>query len=177
VAGDELSDDDLVAQWQRLTAGVAHVQRRVERLLEDAGLPAQWCAPLLLLLRADQHRIPMSVLAREVSMTSGGFTKLADRMAREGLIDRRGSADDRRVVHAVLTPAGRRLAQRAAARYESALRESVLTVVSVRDLAAAARALGALNRTESEADAPAGMVATQRDPALPDRRGRGRAGS
>ncbi|MDQ6848888.1 MAG: MarR family transcriptional regulator [Actinomycetota bacterium] len=45
------------------------------------------------LLRAEDHRSPMSALAREVSMTSGGFTKLADRMARGGLIDRRSPAD------------------------------------------------------------------------------------
>ena len=66
--------------------------------------------------------MPMSVLARDVGMTSGGFTKLADRMARDGIIDRRGSDTDRRVVHASLTEVGLELAQRVSNVYVDALR-------------------------------------------------------
>ena len=57
-------------------------------------------AVLTLLLDSEDQRLPMSRIARDLAMTSGGFTKLADRMARDGLIDRRGSSGDRRVVFA-----------------------------------------------------------------------------
>jgi hypothetical protein len=65
-------------------------------------------------------------------------------MAREGLIDRRGSSGDRRVVYATLTPAGTQLASRSVEQYQAALRENVLAVLSerrLRELTAAMRML------------------------------------
>lgn len=115
-------DADLQRSWHAITIGVAAVQRRLDAELESAGISAQFFAVLQRLLEADGYRLPMSSLARDVAMTSGGFTKLADRMAREGLIDRRGSSLDRRVVHASLTEAGLQLARRAAGVYRAALR-------------------------------------------------------
>lgn len=172
-----MTDEELVASWQDVTVGVARAKRRIDRAIEDAGVPAQWFAVLHLLLVADNHRLPMSVLARDVSMTSGGFTKLADRMAREGLIDRRGSVTDRRVVNATLTEGGLKMAQRAVQLYQNALRECLLGVVSSQELAGAAQVLGALGRAHEpslDVDEATGLLATERDPALPDRRGRGR---
>jgi DNA-binding MarR family transcriptional regulator len=199
--GNVVTDADLLAAWHRVRTGAARAQLRIDRALEDAGVPAQWFPVLHLLLGADDHRLPMSMLARDSAMTSGGFTKLADRMAREGLIDRRGSDVDRRVVHASLTADGLALAQRVSAVYAAALRAEVLGAVSPEDLAVAAQVLGRLQvavpaevptdpPTQTPADAPAaaedgagadpGTQAagkaprTARDPALPDRRGRGR---
>lgn len=172
-----MSDDDLVAHWQRVSGAVIHTRRRVERILEATGVPAQSFAVLHLLLYADDHRMPMSVLAREVSMTSGGFTKLADRMARDGLIDRRGSSSDRRVVNAMLTEFGLDTARQASRRYAEALRECILGAVSGAELAAAAAALRPLGAAGHEPVEPDESVQlqTQRDPAQPERRGRGRA--
>ncbi len=133
-----------------MTAAVARVQRRVDEALETAGVSGHWFAVLYELMRAEGHRMPMSRLAREVSMTTGGFTKLADRMAREGLIDRRGSSDDRRVVHAALTDAGRELTERAAAVYEQALRSSVLESVSPDGLAGITRVMRDIARGVEE---------------------------
>ena len=170
-------DDELVADWQRIRAGTAFVQRRLDAAVEAEGVPAQWFAVLHMLLAAPEHGLPMTVLARDLAMTSGGFTKLVDRMAKDGLVDRRGNAADRRVVHAALTEAGRNSAQRAAGVYLATLRESLLGQVDRAEIAAASGTLGALARAHAEhatlADEP-GLIATQRDPALPDRRGRGR---
>ena len=89
---------------------------------------------LTLLLDAEDHRLPMSRIARDLAMTSGGFTKLADRMARDGLIDRRGSSGDRRVVFAALTEAGQEMARSAMNVYHRYLREQVLPLVPQEDL-------------------------------------------
>ena len=157
------------------------MQRRLDAAVEAEGVPAQWFAVLHMLLAAPEHGLPMTVLARDLAMTSGGFTKLVDRMAKDGLVDRRGNAADRRVVHAALTEQGRDFAQRAAAVYLTTLRESLLNQVGRADVAAASGTLDALAR--AHADHPAaepvlpdepGLIATERDPALPDRRGRGR---
>ena len=175
----ESSGDDLVAQWHSVTSGLLRVQRRIDQLVEAAGIPAQWFAVLHSLLLAPEHRRPMNALARDLSMTSGGFTKLADRMAVEGLIDRRSSADDRRVVNARLTAKGQRTAEQAAQRYQEALTACVLDVVGPDRLATAAAILRELGEMHAPADTSAEPVGTvgpqkQRDPALPDRRRRGR---
>jgi DNA-binding MarR family transcriptional regulator len=173
----DIADEDLVAYWHDLRTGVLRAQHRIDRTLEEAGVPAQWFPVLHLLLQADGHRMPMSVLARDVAMTSGGFTKLADRMAREGLIDRRGSATDRRVVNAALTAEGLVLARRVVDVYVRAVRAEVLRVVAATDLIAVA---GVVAHLGAEPPGVTGVGAVHdeavkpRDPALPERRGRGR---
>ncbi|WP_375502578.1 MarR family winged helix-turn-helix transcriptional regulator [uncultured Jatrophihabitans sp.] len=175
------ADDELVAHWQSIRVGTAAVQHRLDEAVEAEGVPAQWFAVLHMLLAAPDHGLPMTVLARDLAMTSGGFTKLVDRMAKDGLLDRRGNATDRRVVHAALTEQGRNSARRAERVYLETLRESLLTHVRLADLAAASNTLDALSRAHLDAAAleaaalqdPA-LLTTHRDPALPERRGRGR---
>jgi DNA-binding MarR family transcriptional regulator len=106
-------------------------------------------------------------------MTSGGFTKLADRMAREGLIDRRSSSDDRRVVNATLTDAGQALATRASDLYDDALQAYLLGPVGAADLATAAAVLHTLADAHGavvEVDPPAASGAAPFDPNRPERR-------
>ena len=106
-----------------------------------------WFSVLYLLLNSAEHRLPMTTLARELSITTGGFTKLADRMAREGLIDRRGSSDDRRVVFAELTEAGLVTARACEAQYREGLREHVLDVLTPSILAALIEAAALLSNS------------------------------
>lgn len=63
---------------------------------------------------ADGER--MTVLAGQLLLTTGGFTHLADRLCREGLIERRRAVGDQRGMVAVLTAKGREMI--AAARTE-----------------------------------------------------------
>jgi len=169
------SDEDLSRHWHDIQAATARLQRRLDDDLEAAGVSPQWYPALELLLLADGHRLPMSTLARELTMTSGGFSKLADRMAADGLIDRRGTVDDRRVVHAALTEGGLRVARAARTAYVRALRNR-LVGSSGAGLATAAEALRTLAADPALAsDETSGeLVLSERDPALPDRRGRGR---
>ena len=48
----------------------------------------------------------MTELAQALSLTSGGITRLVDRMADEGLVERQNCPSDRRSVYVALTPAG-----------------------------------------------------------------------
>ena len=84
-------------------AAVDAVQHGFALRLESLDMTLPYFSVLTLLFDSDEQRLPMSRIARDLAMTSGGFTKLADRMARDGLIDRRGSSGDRRVVFAALT--------------------------------------------------------------------------
>src|ERR1700759_1004726 len=103
---------DIVASWDAIAMGFAHTQRRLLSAIESEGLQGPSFEALRLLLASPDPRLPMSRLARDLTMTAGGLTKLADRLARDGLIDRRNSSDDRRVVYAALTPKGSELATR-----------------------------------------------------------------
>ncbi|HVU91206.1 MAG TPA: MarR family transcriptional regulator, partial [Jatrophihabitans sp.] len=142
MAGSDVSDEELTEYWHEIVTATGRLHRLLDADLEAAGVPPQWYPALDLLLRAPEHRLPMSTLARELTMTSGGFSKLADRMAAEGLIDRRGTTDDRRVVHATLTGDGLVHARRARDVYVDALRRRLLSAGDdTRALAATARTL------------------------------------
>jgi len=186
MAARDVSDEDLIRHWHDIESATGRLHRRLDADLDAAGVSPQWYPALELLLAAEGHRLPMSTLARELSMTSGGFSKLADRMAADGLIDRRGTTDDRRVVHATLTDAGYEAAAAARAAFVRALRSrvDVADLAGLADTAATLRRLadaaaGApLDKGKGADDAPAPEPVTphvlrERDPALPDRRGRG----
>jgi DNA-binding MarR family transcriptional regulator len=176
---DPEREPDLTQQWTAVVRGVQAAQQRVLAAVADSELPGQWFAASQLLLAAPDRRLPMSRIARDLSMTTGGFTKLADRLAREGLIDRRGAAGDRRVIYATLTDRGLELAQAGAQVYADAVREHVLNTISADELATLTAVVGRLapatedpevEDTEAD-DGP--FVAKPRPPASPDRRSRG----
>ena len=48
----------------------------------------------------------MGALAQQVALTTGGVTRLVDRMISAGLVERVPCPTDRRVLFAALTPAG-----------------------------------------------------------------------
>lgn len=76
----------------------------------------------------------MSDLAERRLMSSGGFTRLADRLERRGLIERRRSAADGRSWEAVLTSDDRRLLRRAWRQHHSDLRALFFDRLEERDL-------------------------------------------
>jgi DNA-binding MarR family transcriptional regulator len=173
-----MTDEDLLTNWELITRAIARTQERVLARIEESGLPSPWFTALHLLLRSKDHRLPMSRLARDLSMTSGGFTKLADRMGQEGLIDRRNSSGDRRVVYATLTEEGLRLARRSERQYKAALREHVLGVLTAAKLVELAESTATLDEAEADPieDVRAAEPAPRRDPTQFERRGVRRAG-
>ncbi len=138
----KLSDAQLVTNWSFVVDGYTRTQRRLMRDVEDRGLPAPWFDVLLRLSRAPGRGLPMSRLASEVGMTTGGLTKLVDRMERAGLTERRGDDQDRRVVHTVLSARGAEVAATAVSRHATLLREVLLGALTEDDL----RGLGAVMR-------------------------------
>lgn len=163
------------ADWASIVRAVEGVQQNLATRLDELGISLPYFSVLTLLLDADEHRLPMSRIARDLSMTSGGFTKLADRMARDGLIDRRGSSGDRRVVFAALTDDGLALAQKADGAYRAFLRDEVLGVVSLNDLSALAAIASRLGDAGTAGDEPpTNFELSERPPNAPDRRTRER---
>ena len=118
-AADFCALDELADTWKTVVRGYTHVTEMLtEQVERETGLPGVEFLALVWLLRGDSGgrdasdvAVPLSKLARQVAFSSGGFTKVADRLEQAGLIKRQPSSSDRRVTHAVLTDSGRALAQ------------------------------------------------------------------
>lgn len=65
--------------------------------------------------------VPLTKLARLASVSSGGMTKLADKLVDQGLLTRQTAPDDRRVIAGVITDAGRERLQAAVRDYTAAI--------------------------------------------------------
>lgn len=171
--GAESNTDNAIEDWELIRRVVLRLDQSITADVGDVGVPGQSFGVLHILLNAPQRRLPMTQLARQMSMTAGGFTKLADRLGRAGLIDRRGAEQDRRVVYAALTAEGVKVARRAEKRYQDALRKNVLNAISAKRLGGVADALRALDETVPALPDEFGRTGS-RDPALPERRRRPR---
>ncbi|WP_338897024.1 MarR family transcriptional regulator [Streptomyces sp. TG1A-60] len=90
---EQLLNDDDVTLYGLFVDAFARLKPVVPRVL---GVPDTWFEVLLRLGRTPGHRLRMTDLAEAVSFSSGGFTRLADRMAKEGLIRRDPDPADRR---------------------------------------------------------------------------------
>jgi DNA-binding MarR family transcriptional regulator len=75
-------------------------------LEQSVGIPLVWFDVLIHVGGADQGRLTMRRLSEEVALTTGGVTRLVDRMVEAGLVARENCPSDRRSVHVVLTPVG-----------------------------------------------------------------------
>ncbi|PWV46384.1 MarR family winged helix-turn-helix transcriptional regulator [Nocardiopsis sp. L17-MgMaSL7] len=140
------SDDDLITAWGLVHEAMNAIQPRLLHGITPDGkdMAGPWFEVLIRLQRTPGHQLPMSRLAREVSLSTGGFTKLADRLEKEGYLERHNCASDRRVVYATLTEEGLEFIVAARVRHVERLREHVLAPLGeagVRQLAAIARTL------------------------------------
>ncbi|WP_017573453.1 MarR family winged helix-turn-helix transcriptional regulator [Nocardiopsis halotolerans] len=145
-AGGTPSGDELITAWGLLHEALNAIQPKLLGGITPDGrdMAGPWFEVLIRLQRTPGHRLPMSRLAREVSLSTGGFTKLADRLEREGYLERENCASDRRVVYAVLTDKGREFIGEARDRHVERLREHVLGPLGedgVRQLTTIARTL------------------------------------
>jgi DNA-binding MarR family transcriptional regulator len=91
-------------------------------------------------------------------------------MARDGLIDRRGSSGDRRVIFAALTEAGLDQARQADEAYRAFLRDEVMSVVSSADLATVSTIAARLAQLHGEPDLEPTFRLAPRPSDEPDRR-------
>ena len=81
------------------------------RLTKTVGLTA----PQLLVLQAIRGlgAVAISRLSTEVSLSQATVTTILDRLEKRGYVERRRSDKDKRVVHALLTDAGREMLEKA----------------------------------------------------------------
>lgn len=100
-------DDERLSLAGLLFETAAALRREFERsLAEEAGISIQWFEVLLRLVRTPGHRLRMSDLAAQTTLTRSGLTRAVDTLEAAGLVVRQQCPSDGRGAFAVLTPAG-----------------------------------------------------------------------
>ncbi len=102
--------DQHLAAWRAVVTSHAAVTDRVQKALSAGDLPPLSWFELLAAVEASPDGPPrMSDLASYLTLSRGGITKLVDRLSDAGYLERVSCSDDRRSLHAELTPAGERM--------------------------------------------------------------------
>ncbi|MFW6694734.1 MarR family winged helix-turn-helix transcriptional regulator [Streptomyces sp. MAR4 CNX-425] len=99
--------------WNGFLVTHDRIWREIEAGIAPLNVSMAEYSVLALLGEAGKKGMRMSELAQRRLMSTGGFTRLADRLERRGLIERRPSPGDGRGFEAVLTREGRALLRKA----------------------------------------------------------------
>jgi DNA-binding MarR family transcriptional regulator len=133
MATENMSDLEDAA-WRGFLLTHDRLWRELEAGLATLDVSMAEYSVLALLGEAGASGMRMSELAERRLMSSGGFTRLADRLERRGLIVRRPSAADGRGSEAVLTKDGRALLRKAWRKQYAQLRELFFDRLDENDL-------------------------------------------
>lgn len=137
-ASPEWLDPEEMAAWRAFVDAQAAVTARTEAdLLAAHGISAGEYGVLVHLSESADGGTRMCDLADALHLSPSGLTRRVDAMVKSGLVTREPSPDDRRVMRAVLTPAGRALLERAAPDHVASVRRHFvgrLTRQQLRDL-------------------------------------------
>jgi DNA-binding MarR family transcriptional regulator len=87
-------------------AAEAVIREVSAELVEEHGLTLNEYEVLLLLSRADDHRMKRVDVATEVRLTPSGVTRMLDRLEKMDLVEKGKCESDARITYAVLTDAG-----------------------------------------------------------------------
>ncbi|MFF7969450.1 MarR family winged helix-turn-helix transcriptional regulator [Streptomyces sp. NPDC007903] len=141
---------ELLLQWHTLQSGL---RRLTERLLGDveasSGTAPSTFQVLWFLLAAADQAAPMSQVSQMLGFSTAGTTKVIDRLADAGLVERRPSRIDRRVVFAALTPEGVKAATDVSLKFAEALRRRVVEPLGPERFGSLADAVGSLDEAGS----------------------------
>lgn len=116
-------------QVNRVLEGV--LEHRI-RVVADLSLPEY--EALFRLQIASGHPLQMSEIASQLINSPSGMTRIADRLEKDGLIERETPPDNRRVVLVRLTARGRKVLDEADQAFREALRESFSSHLSESEL-------------------------------------------
>lgn len=120
--------------WRNLLYTHDRLWREVEAGLTPLNVSMAEYSVLSLLGDAGEEGMRMSDLARRRVMSTGGFTRMADRLEKRGLIERRPAPEDGRGSVAALTPQGLALLRRAWRQHHADLRRLFFDRLDDRDL-------------------------------------------
>ena len=139
---DQMSDERI-----RLMGLIVRTHRRLtdslgRELEQNVGIPLVFFDVLIHVGGAPDRRLTMSRLSADVALTTGGVTRLVDRMVEAGLVARENCPSDRRSIYVVLTPEGQAVLDRAVAEHIDGIDRHLVAHLSEADRDALEVALG-----------------------------------
>jgi DNA-binding MarR family transcriptional regulator len=112
VASNRLEASNRYAAAAKFRAELRAFLRRSERAARAVGITPSQHLLLLQIAGSDDGATTISSLVEKLALTQSAVTELVQRAEAAGLVTRKGSPADGRVVHLSLTPAGQeKLAQ------------------------------------------------------------------
>lgn len=131
------------------------------RLAAQGGMSLQWFEVLVRLARSPEHRLRMSDLAAQTTLSASGLTRAVDRLEAAGLVERQACPTDRRSTYAVLTDEGQQRILAALPIHVEQLEEIFGAVFSPEELetytALTRRLRDAVNPCAARASEPGGL--------------------
>ena len=101
------SGDERVALFGLLLETNARLSRSLGVELEaSCELPLPWFDVLLQLRKSPEGRLKMNQVADAIVHSTGGTTRLIDRLEEAGLVERQNCPSDRRAIHVAITTKG-----------------------------------------------------------------------
>ncbi len=126
---DVLAFGDLLEAFRSLEKVLAADLRR------RGGMSHTWFDALIRIACEPEKVLTMNGLCAGTSLTSGGATRLVDRLVEAGYVDRKGSKADRRVQLVALTDRGAEALDAAAVVHRENIREHFTGKLTERELA------------------------------------------
>ncbi len=137
--------DERVSSVGVLFTAAARLERALGSALEEqCGLSHVWFEVLLRLDQAPEGTLTPTQITEALVLTSGGVTRLIDRMSAAGLVERRTSLTDRRSTPVAITTDGRTRLVAAAEVHALNVQELFIDPLGPARLAALLEALRAL---------------------------------
>ena len=130
-------DDDRLRLMTLIVRTHRRLTDRLARELEqNVGIPLVFFDVLIHVGGAPESRLTMSKLSSDVALTTGGVTRLVDRMVEAGLVARENCPNDRRSIYVVLTPAGQAVLRQAVAEHIDGIDRHLVAHLDDRERAA-----------------------------------------
>jgi DNA-binding MarR family transcriptional regulator len=134
--------DAVVDAWIALMRAQQTAFLKIERAFRDAGLPpGSWYDVLWELDRAGEAGLRPFEIERQRLIAQSNISRLIDRLAEAGYVEREPCEEDARGQRIVITPAGREMRKRMWPVYGRAIGEAVGHRVSEREAASLASLL------------------------------------
>jgi DNA-binding MarR family transcriptional regulator len=138
-------DDERLQLMGLLVRSNRYLSLTLGRELEQAcDIPLVFFDVLIKVGGAPDGRLTMSKLSTDIALTTGGVTRLVDRMVQSGLVERQNCPSDRRSVHVILTPLGQNTLSRAIAQHIDSIDRHLMAPLNAADRAALSKALAKL---------------------------------
>jgi DNA-binding MarR family transcriptional regulator len=136
VTRTQLSQEELQSWYAFLQSHHRVIGQLDAELTAEHGLPLQEYEVLLWLAQSPGRSMKMADLARVVLLSPSGLTRLIDRLVKTGLVERRSSGSDARVMLAHLTEEGLKRFSKAAPTHGRGVKQHFTSKLDSNDLAA-----------------------------------------